>query len=434
MADEESQGAGPRPGHFLPGGAGDAPLDAAGTPVPPLQTARQELGLGKARPVRSTTDRSLRRGTPLPPDPLAAGGFGAPPSAPLSGAPVTPLQGTRQLGGARPVGWHSTSTRTGVPQFTAAPPPLKPPRRFSKPLIAVCSVLGLIALGGGAVASYKLIDNFDNTVENPLARPSVRPSEEPAAPAPPQPTVTVTVPTVPDAVRVQKNELYTVGKVPSVRCTEPAVRPTTQANVLKYYQALLPCLNKAWAPLVRKAHYEFRAPRLVLYSKSLPSACSGESDTAFYCPTDETISMRWQQDVKNYKIDKESTRVDMMDTLAHEYGHHVQQLTNILISADSREGWAKTQAAKLEESRRVELQANCLGAAFLGANKVSLGIKGNKLRAWEYMTKHSGDEYNPKKVRDHGSRKNQWVWSGSSFKTTSPASCNTFTAPGKKVS
>lgn len=123
-----------------------------------------------------------------------------------------------------------------------------------------------------------------------------------------------------------------------------------------------------------------------------------------------------------------------MDTLAHEYGHHVQLLTNILISSTSREGWAKTTAAKLEESRRAELQATCLGAAFLGANKKSLGLGGEKLDTWEFQTKHSGDEYDPKKVRDHGSRKNTWLWAGAAFKTTSPASCNTFTAPPAKVS
>jgi hypothetical protein len=53
---------------------------------------------------------------------------------------------------------------------------------------------------------------------------------------------------------------------------------------------------------------------------------------------------------------------------------------------------------------------------------------------WEYQIQHSGDEYDPKKVRDHGSRKNQWLWAGPAFKTTNPASCNTYTAPAAKVS
>jgi predicted metalloprotease len=144
--------------------------------------------------------------------------------------------------------------------------------------------------------------------------------------------------------------------------------------------------------------------------------------------------MQWQDTPKSYREDPMPTRVDMMDTLAHEYGHHVQMLTNILISSESREGWTKSSAAKLEWNRRKELQASCLGAAFLGANKQSLGFRGEQLRFWEYLVQHSGDEYNPKKVRDHGSRKNQWLWGGAAFKSGSPASCNTYTASAKKVS
>ncbi|HET6297346.1 MAG TPA: neutral zinc metallopeptidase [Kribbella sp.] len=438
MADEEpaavpdpAQDA-PKPGHFLPGGAGETPENAGTTPPRPLNR-QEESGLGKARPVRGEVNPPLRKAAPLPTDPADAGGFGAPPPAPLQGAPFIPLTGTRRPGGTQSVGWNSPSSRSGA-QYSAEPPPLKQQRRFSKQMIIGLSVLLVLVLTGGGVASFKLIDSYDNTVDNPLSNPSVKQTEEPM-PAPPQPTVTVTVQPVPDAVRVKENKLYVVGKVPTVNCVEPTVKPANQAGVLKYYQAMLPCLNKAWEPLIRKAGYPFRAPKLVLWTKTLPSACSGESDLAFYCGDDETITMRWQNDVKNYKVDKEAARVEMMDTLAHEYGHHVQWLTNILISSDSREGWATTEAAKLEESRRLELQANCLGSAFLGANKNTLGLAGGrKLDFWEWQTKHSGDEYNPKKKRDHGSRKNQWLWSGSAFKTTTPASCNTFTASADKVS
>jgi predicted metalloprotease len=434
MADEEQV---PKPGHFLPGGAGDnAPAPTPGDPrttLTPLATVnRQQLGLGKPRPVLGPVDPSLTKATPLPTDPAYSGGFGAPPPAPLPGAPVMPLRGTRQTGGARPVGWHSTSTRTGVPQFSAEPPDLKQPRRFSNPIVAVFAALVLIAIAGGAVASYKLINSFDSTVENPLARPSLRPSEAPQ-PAPPEPTVTVTAPTVPDVVRLRKNKLYVVGKLPPVSCSEPKVKLTNSANVLRFYQAMLPCLNETWEPLVLKAGYPFRPPKLELVSKKA-SPCLGKSDLSFYCGMNETISMDGQQDLKDYRQDPITTRVRMMATLAHEYGHHVQMLTNILISSASREGWAKTKAEKLEWSRRKELQANCLSAVFLGANKKSLGIRGEKLRFWEWLEKHSGDEYNPKKIRDHGSRKSNWAWVGPAFKSANPASCNTYTASSAKVS
>lgn len=437
MADDERV---PKPGHYLPGGAGDQPEPAAtGAPrtalTSPDTVNRRQLGLGKARPIGAPVDPTLKKATPLPTDPAYQGDFGAPPPAPLPGAPVTPLRGTRQLGGARPVGWHTTSTRTGVPQFVTQQPELKQPRRFSRPIVGLLSALALILVSGGAVASYKLIDSFDSTVANPLTQPTVKPSESPL-PAPPAPTVTKTAPTVSDADRVQKNKLYTVGKVPTVKCAEPAVKPNTQANVLRYYQALLPCLHETWEPLVLKAGYPFRQAKIALVGQKTSAAtCTGQDpDSAYYCGVDETIYMLAKDDLESYKDDPVSARIWMMSTIAHEYAHHVQILVNIGISSKSRQGWMKSKASQLEENRRFELQASCLGAVFLGANKATLGLRGQKLEIWEFQTKHSGDEYNPEKIRDHGSRKNQWFWEGPAFKSTNPASCNTFVAPSAKVS
>jgi uncharacterized protein len=362
----------------------------------------------------------------LPTEPGQAG-YGAPPPAPLPGAPSAPLTGTRQRGGARPVGWSNPAPRQ-APQFTD--PPLPPRRSLPKPVLVSAAVAGVAALVGAAIFGYRAMDTFD-TVANPLSNPSVKQTEAPMAP--PQPTVTVTATPVPDAVRVKQNGLYKAGRVAAVNCTEPKVKPNTEANALRYYQAMMPCLNRAWAPLVRKAGYEFRPPKLVLWAKN-QSACTSEGDLSFYCGDDETINVRVGDDVKLFGRNAEAGRSHLQNTIAHEYAHHVQMLTNILISSSSREGWAKTEAAKLEENRRMELQAQCLAAAFLGANKSALRLTGERLEQWEWQTQHSGDEYNPKKKRDHGSRKSQWAWSAPAFKSANPASCNTFVVPAAKVS
>ncbi len=418
----------PKAGHFLPGGAGDILTD--GDRVRAAQR-RQSLDLGKARTVTGPVDPTLRKkARPLPTDPGTEPGFGAPPPAPLTGAPLTPLTGTRRTRGSRPVGWHTPSSRTGA-QFSAEPPPTTPPRRYSKAVIAGLSALTLLLVTGGTLAGFKLIDSYDS-VDSPMSRPTVRKSEAPL-PVPADPTVTVTVTPVPDMERLQKNKIYAVGKVPSINCKEPSIKPTSQSAILRYYQALLPCLSKAWAPLVKKAGYPFRPPKLQLVTKNTTS-CTGATDVSFYCGADETISMQWQDTPKQYRENPLGMRVVMMDTLAHEYGHHVQMLTNILISSESREGWTKSSAAKLEWNRRKELQASCFAAAFLGANKQGLGFRGEQLRMWEYLVQHSGDEYADKKVRDHGSSKSQWLWGGPAFKSGSPASCNTYTASAKKVS
>src|SRR4030081_1586964 len=115
MADDESV---PKPGHFLPGGAGDAAGDETGTtaPRPVMPSAARQLSLGKAQPVRPRADPALIRPKPSqkpssespPESEVGSSGFGAPPPAPLPGAPApgASLSGTKQLGGARPTGWH----------------------------------------------------------------------------------------------------------------------------------------------------------------------------------------------------------------------------------------------------------------------------------------------------------------------------------------
>jgi predicted metalloprotease len=429
-AADGSAGESPKPGHFMPGTDGDVLTDNAG----PLAVRRsQPLTLGKARDLTTVDSAVRRKARPLPADPGVTSEYSGPPVTPLQGGPLPPLTGTRRTGRPRPIGWHSNPSRVGA-QYSAEAPQVKPPRRYSKAVIAGLSALVLVMLTGATIAGFKLIDSYD-TVDSPMARPSVKKSQAPL-PIPPNPTVTKTATVVPDLVRLRKNELYTAGKVAPVSCKEPAIKPNSQSAILNYYKALLPCLDKAWAPVIKKAGYTFRSPKVVLQTSQAAAgtSCTGEEDVAYYCSADESINISWKNDLKYYKSDPLAARVWMMDTMAHEYGHHVQEMTEMLTAAWSRAGWAKTKAEELEWSRRKELQATCLGAAFLGANKKPLGLSGRKLDLWEWETQHSGDEYNDKKIRDHGSRKSNWAWAGPAFASTSPSSCNTFTAAATKVS
>ncbi|MGW6197965.1 neutral zinc metallopeptidase [Kribbella sp. NPDC055110] len=421
MPDSE-EGA-PGPGHFASG------EPAAGSR--PLTLKSAQPGLGRARSVSLDDAPVRRKARPLPTEPGTTSEYSGPPVAPQTGVPLTPLTGTRRVGGPRPTGWHSNPSRAGA-QFTSEPPPVSPPRQYSRPIVVGLSIVVILMLTGATIGGFKLVNSYG--VERPLSQPSVKKSQAPL-PVPPNPTVTVTASVTPDVVRLRQNEIYAAGKVASVNCKEPAIKPDSQSAILRYYRALLPCLDKAWAPVLKNAHYPFRSPKVVLQTNQATAAtCTGEKNVAYYCPADESIYVSWKADLKDYKDDPLSARVWMIDTMAHEYGHHVQNLTEMLTAAGSREGWAKTKAEELEWSRRTELQASCFGAAFLGANKKALGLSGRKLELWEWQTQHSGDEYNPKKIRDHGSRKNHWLWSEPAFKAADPKLCNTFSAPAAKVS
>lgn len=375
-------GTAPKPGHYLPGGAGDA----TGEPDRPAPVRPPQPESSR------TTDGHLQQ---------------------------------RSLGWVGP-----TAGRHASPE----PPPYER-RRLSRPALAGLAAAALLATCGGVGLVAQLMKPYDGLVQRPLTQPQL-PSDDPSEGPLPEATVTVTATPTPDAVVVKQNDFYATGKLLPSKCEEPAYRPSTKSGVSKYVQTMLPCLNKSWAPTVRKAGHEFRAPKIVLFKGGDPATpCSGRTSDAFYCGANETIYLSWTQQVQQYReADHTWARLDLAATVAHEYGHHVQQLTGILDASQSREDSASSDTSRLLESRRVELQAECLSAVYLGADQHWFGLEGRTYDKWLWRAKHHGDEYNEEHVRDHGSRKSVTAWSLRGFDAADPKACNTFTAPATKVS
>ncbi|HEY6740305.1 MAG TPA: neutral zinc metallopeptidase [Actinopolymorphaceae bacterium] len=323
----------------------------------------------------------------------------------------------------------------------------------------VAAVLGGVAV---VVAGIAVFSSFGDAKDSPTAYSS--PTYEPATTDPypsadasptasssseasPSPSATTSSPSPsstrrtperpPDIEVLRKNKLYQVGTQKSVGCREPSVRPSSKENARRYYAGLIACLNKAWPSQMRQAGAEFRAPTVMIWSGSFESPC-GSGALSFYCGRNETIYMRWDFDVNQYNKFSENyqkvyARMSAMHTVAHEYGHHVQQLTGILPSAWNLR-YNASQSTSLELSRRTELQASCLANVFLGTNQPSLPITGEARRQWDWLVEHLGDEYSPNGVRDHGKRANHGYWAKRGFRSESPESCNTFTAPSSRVS
>jgi len=98
---------------------------------------------------------------------------------------------------------------------------------------------------------------------------------------------------------VAQNPLYRVGRLPASRCKEPAIRPTSVANVRKYYAAYILCLDKVWKPVVEKAGFTFESPRLDIFTGKTRTACDVQ-DSAAYCGNG-VISMNATFDIDNYR-------------------------------------------------------------------------------------------------------------------------------------
>jgi uncharacterized protein len=303
---------------------------------------------------------------------------------------------------------------------------------------------------GGFVVSQVLKHNRDHDYADPEPTatatdgPPTR-GTVPTAPAThttaPKPTKTTPPPPPPpsDNDIVTKNRLYKTGVQASVGCRESGARANSMANARKYYTQILNCLIKAWPKQVALAGGKFTAPHLIPYSGYVSTPCSGAQNTSFYCSSNQTIYMNAGQDLAYYKqylgyANRTQAmtwlRAEMTDTVAHEFGHHVQDMTGILDAEDDL-AYDSSETKALELSRRLELQATCFGNVFMGANKNSYHITGQFKYQLDWTHSHQGDEYSNRP--DHGSRAVYPQWANAGFSTRSPRGCNTFTAPATSV-
>jgi predicted metalloprotease len=376
-------------------------------------------------------------------------------------APQQPWQPGQpgQFGGGMPpaqglphgIGW-------GAPQPGGPQPPKKKSGGKIALLVAGLAVLGVVALvfvsnllkhnGDPYSSPSPTIPTYSSTSE-PSESPSVAPS--PTQPASSQPTTTkpVVKPTAPrtttttktppkgptDAQLVINNSLYRAGGMASVNCKESNARPATAAGARANYAKLRACLGLAWRPLVRKSGNTFRQPSVVTFTGSVNSPCGTwyDSGPPFYCGSNETIYMNLTEDLGNYNRYPQSyqkvwARMWMLHQFAHEYGHHVQNLTGIFQANHNLRYEAPTQAKELEGSRRLELQASCFSDIFIGSNKRSYPVTGQALFQWKWLIGHTTDLKN-----DHGDAGNHQYWAKRGFTSRNARVCNTFVAPGSRV-
>jgi predicted metalloprotease len=239
---------------------------------------------------------------------------------------------------------------------------------------------------------------------------------------------------------VRYNRLYKTPAIPPSKCTEVRGTINTYAAVKAYDTKMVNCLWAAWAPIVKAAGGAYRLkPTLIVHNYSRVNTKCGivSGPTSYFCGyKNGQIYIPWGYIANMWKTNHTYARAYATNTIAHEYGHMVQYVTGILNASWTRQRAFTTNSAKLEESRRRELQASCLGSAYIGANKRYYPMSGALYTQWKYLVAHSGDMKGY--PRDHGSFANHNFWSTAGFNATSSRTyasrCNTFNAVSSRVS
>ena len=194
----------------------------------------------------------------------------------------------------------------------------------------------------------------------------------------------------------------------------------------------LSSLNKTWAPLFQASKIEFRRPKLVFYSQQGSSGC-GSAQSAmgpFYCPSDQGIYL----DTDFYQqMDRElgATGQFARDyVIAHEYGHHIQNLTGVSSQVRSLQERSPIQANQL--SVRLELQADCYAGVWAAKNRDRLepGDMESELNAAhqigdDTLMKNAGRR--PVEASfTHGSSAQRMEWLRKGMESGNEDACDTF--------
>ncbi len=156
--------------------------------------------------------------------------------------------------------------------------------------------------------------------------------------------------------------------------TAPAPAPGTESDRDRFVRKVLHTTERTWATLLPdQAGVQYTDPKLLLYNGSYAGGC-GQAQSAmgpFYCPNDRKVYL--DQSFFDELSSKFGAPGDFAAAyvIAHEIGHHVQNLLGILDKANA----AQQRASKVQGNAiqvRVELQADCFAGVWANANKALL--------------------------------------------------------------
>jgi predicted metalloprotease len=133
----------------------------------------------------------------------------------------------------------------------------------------------------------------------------------------------------------------------------------------QFVAAVLGNTEDVWAQIFQEAGRVYRPPRLRLYAGSEPGGC-GFANAAmgpFYCPRDRRIyldtSFFRDLQIRFRGCSGKACEFAQAYVIAHEVGHHVQNLLGVLAKVEAAQHAAASRAAANRLQVRVELQADC---------------------------------------------------------------------------
>jgi len=218
-------------------------------------------------------------------------------------------------------------------------------------------------------------------------------------------------------------------------------RPTNQKEEeqVQFVRVVLASTEDYWTQAFRQMGREYRKPTLQLFTNRADSACgvAGASVGPFYCPGDQKIyiDLSFFADLKT----RFGAPGDFAEAyvIAHEVGHHVQNLLGTMDKVDGARGRvSKDQENEL--SVRLELQADFLSGLWANYARQKNLLDPDDLDEALGAASAVGDDRLQREAQGyvvpdsftHGSSEQRIRWFRKGFETGDIRQSNTFNSPG----
>jgi len=222
-----------------------------------------------------------------------------------------------------------------------------------------------------------------------------------------------------------------------------AVQPSSPADdaAKDFVSAVVGFTEDTWSEIFREGGGSYRPPKLVLYTGAVESACGfGQAAMGpFYCPPDEKVylDLAFFQELRDrFQAPGEFAEAYV---IAHEVGHHVQNLLHISQQVSAFQQRSSQKQAN-QASVRLELQADCLAGVwanrtersqraqakrFLGAGDIEGALRAASQIGDDKLQMESRGYVVPESFT-HGSAEQRMRWFKQGFQTGTVEGCNTF--------
>jgi predicted metalloprotease len=132
-------------------------------------------------------------------------------------------------------------------------------------------------------------------------------------------------------------------------------------------------LDTYWSTTLPQQGVQYTSTEIILFTGQTGTGCGGATSAVgpFYCPADQTIYLDTDfYDQLRSQFGSSGGPLAEMYVVAHEWGHHIQNISGIMDGLDLRDTGPNSDAVRLE------VQADCFAGAWVGAAQQTLDENG----------------------------------------------------------